>query len=446
MQTEITKIYEGSNLSGSVSGVIYLPIMRDTTLKAVKIKADEDVSGANAVFGIDKNGVELGAAAVTITVGNEIGTTSGLNTALAEGDELILNLVSGAINAPLALTLIVDYGTTTAEIADSTDKRYATDAEKTKLSNLSGTNSGDQSLNSLLPSQTENSGKVLKTDGTNAAWQTESGGGGGASDLDDLTDVVISSPANGEVLKYDGTNWVNDTEASGGSVDLSSFGLTAPPALLADDFTGASIDSGKWAVTQENSGVASISSNRLSLRPAAGGSSGAYMFSQFAFNAKDAILKIKVVQAENTNSGFQPVSQLAISDTNNAAAYFGNSAQIDVDAATGNLRFFVNGGAVGSTVTYNAVTHLYWRIRISTRQNKVYLETSADDVSWATHGSATPTFGLTACYVFLRCLNVGGSGAQPAAFIVDDLELFNPFSGLVWDFKAGAFALVPVAF
>jgi len=28
--------------------------------------------------------------------------------------------------------------------------------------------------------------------------------------INDLSDVVISSPASGDVLKYDGTNWVND--------------------------------------------------------------------------------------------------------------------------------------------------------------------------------------------------------------------------------------------
>jgi hypothetical protein len=40
------------------------------------------------------------------------------------------------------------------------------------------------------------------------------GGGGGA--LDDLSDVVITTPSTGEVLKYNGTNWVNDTDATGG--------------------------------------------------------------------------------------------------------------------------------------------------------------------------------------------------------------------------------------
>jgi hypothetical protein len=37
-----------------------------------------------------------------------------------------------------------------------------------------------------------------------------------ASTLDDLTDVVITSPATDQVLKYDGTNWVNGTGGSGG--------------------------------------------------------------------------------------------------------------------------------------------------------------------------------------------------------------------------------------
>jgi hypothetical protein len=36
-----------------------------------------------------------------------------------------------------------------------------------------------------------------------------------ASTLDDLTDVVITSPTTDEVLKYDGTNWVNATSSAG---------------------------------------------------------------------------------------------------------------------------------------------------------------------------------------------------------------------------------------
>lgn len=38
---------------------------------------------------------------------------------------------------------------TTANIADATDKRYVTDAEKTKLANTSGTNTGDETLSTI---------------------------------------------------------------------------------------------------------------------------------------------------------------------------------------------------------------------------------------------------------------------------------------------------------
>lgn len=42
----------------------------------------------------------------------------------------------------------------------------------TGTTSVSGSNTGDQTLNSLLPSQTSNSGKYLQTDGTNSSWQT----------------------------------------------------------------------------------------------------------------------------------------------------------------------------------------------------------------------------------------------------------------------------------
>jgi len=40
-------------------------------------------------------------------------------------------------------------------------------------------------------------------------------GGGGATDLNGLTDVILSSPSNTQVLQYNGTNWVNATVVGG---------------------------------------------------------------------------------------------------------------------------------------------------------------------------------------------------------------------------------------
>ena len=70
------------------------------------------------------------------------------------------------------------YGSSTALMSDSTNKRFVTDAEKTVIGDTSGENTGDQTLNSLLPTQSGNNGKFLTTDGTDASWGTPAGGGG----------------------------------------------------------------------------------------------------------------------------------------------------------------------------------------------------------------------------------------------------------------------------
>jgi hypothetical protein len=65
------------------------------------------------------------------------------------------------------------------------------------------------------------------------------GGLGGASALDDLTDVVITgTPINGQVLKYNGTNWINDTDATseGGeaSNSFSTISVSGQNNVVAD--------------------------------------------------------------------------------------------------------------------------------------------------------------------------------------------------------------------
>ncbi len=70
-------------------------------------------------------------------------------------------------------------------------------------------------------------GNVLSYNGTN--WVNDSVAGGGATDLDDLSDVVISSPSNNQFLRYNGTNWVNATVGIVGALDdLSDVVISSP--------------------------------------------------------------------------------------------------------------------------------------------------------------------------------------------------------------------------
>lgn len=64
----------------------------------------------------------------------------------------------------------------------------------------------------VLPSQTNQEGKYLTTNGTSTSWGTVAAG---ATNLDELTDVAIVSPSIGQVLKFNGTSWVNGTDATG---------------------------------------------------------------------------------------------------------------------------------------------------------------------------------------------------------------------------------------
>jgi len=112
MQQDLTKIYEGANLAGATNGVVFLPIVRAAALTAVKVATDEAQTGA-AVFEVLRNGVIIaGLGMLTIANGAKSGMVAGLNVALEDSDEIVLNLLSGNVSAPVTLNLVVDDGQT----------------------------------------------------------------------------------------------------------------------------------------------------------------------------------------------------------------------------------------------------------------------------------------------------------------------------------------------
>ena len=87
-------------------------------------------------------------------------------------------------------------------------------------------------LTDVVITGTPSTGQVLKYDGTNWVNGTDATGGGeggGATTLDELTDVIISgTPVLDQVLKYNGVSWVNDTLAapSLSIEDLTDIGIS----------------------------------------------------------------------------------------------------------------------------------------------------------------------------------------------------------------------------
>lgn len=132
-------------------------------------------------------GIATGATANSKATGSELDTgTDDVKFATAKALKDSHNVPSVAPST--AGKLLRSDGTdwtsasvTTADIAESTDKNYITDAEATVIGNTSGTNTGDQtlptSIDDLNPDQTGQSGKFLTTDGSNASWGTPAGSG-----------------------------------------------------------------------------------------------------------------------------------------------------------------------------------------------------------------------------------------------------------------------------
>lgn len=115
-------------------------------------------------------------------------------------------------------------GTVVGEVSSPTLTRF--------LLNGVGTNGADDpatggTWNAVNPATSANQrfeGVVVHwNDGTDhyskykhgTGWIELTGGGGGATDLDGLTDVAITTPADGQIIKRVGGTWVNAAEAAG---------------------------------------------------------------------------------------------------------------------------------------------------------------------------------------------------------------------------------------
>jgi len=100
----------------------------------------------------------------------------------------------------------------------STSHKFVTASDITNLSNLSGTNTGDQDLSSYQLQPSEGAfvdGDKTKLDGLNSAdYATATH----THALDDLSDVSVSSPSSQDVVKWTGSQW----EAGQVSVDVDT--------------------------------------------------------------------------------------------------------------------------------------------------------------------------------------------------------------------------------
>ena len=133
------------NATSGVAEILNKPTIPTTTAQITDTLNKRYVTDANLTTIGNQSGVNTGDE-TDATIKSKLGITtlSGSNT----GDQDLSGLVPNTrtINTK---ALSSNVTLTTADIADSTDKRYVTDANLTTIANQSGTNTGDNAVNSL---------------------------------------------------------------------------------------------------------------------------------------------------------------------------------------------------------------------------------------------------------------------------------------------------------
>ena len=162
------------------------------------------------------------------------------------------------------------------------------------------------------------SGQVLTTDGSGIL--SFAAGGIGVTNLDSLTDVVITSAANGQFLKYDGSNWVNSSSIYTLPIANTNSlgGIKVGSGLNIDGGTGVlSVTGGV------NTGNYSFSGNDLTLPNNARLNGGHFLTNSPEFGTTATINVMQVMHSEIYMGAGTAESRAIVDDQGRGLMYLG---------------------------------------------------------------------------------------------------------------------------
>lgn len=192
---------------GRITGTVTANV-RDasTTVKGIASFNTADFSVTDGEVTIKSNGVDNAQLVnssftingTTISLGDISTVTANANT--LTGSTLPLGVIGSSLTSVGTLTIGVWNATAIAIQYGGT-----------------GASSAMQAINNLLPDQTGNIGKTLRSNGSAAYWSVLS--------LDDLNDVTANSNTSGDFLRFSSGQWINTTASLD---DLSDVAISAP--------------------------------------------------------------------------------------------------------------------------------------------------------------------------------------------------------------------------
>jgi len=284
------------------------------------------------------------------------------------------------------------------------------------------------------------------------SWVTlgfsNTGSAAGSLALDDLTDVVITSPQVDQVIQYDGANWVNtDLSVSGTYPPSWKFDIDEPPTSPGtpnDEFSAGTLDV-KWTLVSGSAGTVSmISTDTTPIYDLA--SRSGWLLVQVGANREFEIRQDYTLPsgssivlslapnllADNNIANDELLIGLALndSDTNYDA---NNYVFMTLDPNAGGVRwaYFRTGGTlVGSTLDGNPIAEVPGQhyVRILRAGDVYYGYMSHDGITWMPLGSYTPAAILDNIWIVVHSkasfstpnpiqafgwIREGGSGIDP---------------------------------
>ena len=218
----------------------------------------------------------------------------------------------------------------------------------------------------------------------------------------------------------------------GGKVTIGNPAIepTLVPIIFQEDFSGATIDTGKWQTPP--AGISIVGGH---LEITANTTISLTSLNQFDMTGK--AVSCKFVHPDPTNTGLALTAEILL----DSSTSFGNYTAIAI--YQNQVRMTVNSGNVRN-IPFNPLQHVYFKIIF--RFNSVVFQSSPNGITWKTEATGgAPSSNMQSAYIFLRPYN--GTGTTRTLIyddvLIEDLSALDGHSS-VTDSNATSIVSIPV--